>query len=144
MRLDYCEDNDRDAQEEKIEGDGERTPTLRQFLHHHGKAGYMQRSPPDRRETGGGADCPKDLQRRNRYAIRVVGQLCSWINAAQRMAAKLRPRARLPRFVLAQAPAWLKPAAGSFSGLLDGALQHRALTLRPLMHSRPAARSSAL
>ena len=38
------------------------------------------------------------------------------------MAAKLRPPMMLPRSVSTEAAAWLKPAAGSFSGLLDGRL----------------------
>ena len=69
MRLDYREDDDRDAQEEKIDGNGERAPTLPEFSHHHGEAGDMRRSPSDRRETDRGADSPKYLQRRNRNAI---------------------------------------------------------------------------
>ena len=38
------------------------------------------------------------------------------------MAAKLRPRVMLPRPVSSLPPAGLKPAAASFSGLLDGRL----------------------
>ena len=42
--------------------------------------------------------------------------------AERRMAAKLRPCVIVPRRVSSKAPAWLKPAAVSFSGLLDGQL----------------------
>jgi hypothetical protein len=42
--------------------------------------------------------------------------------SAQRMAAKLRPRVKLPRLVSSTAVALLKPAAVSFSGVLGSDL----------------------
>jgi hypothetical protein len=45
------------------------------------------------------------------------------------MAAKLRPRINLPHLVSSTAAAQLKPAAVSFSGLLDSALVGAVSTL---------------